>query len=159
MRIFVFLLVLMLSPFTAGATSPCVPQTAQEFKSLKEASDLIVEVKIIDYQNTPGTQAWTEAAVMKVYKGDVAGAAIHIHGWASYDMPLYTYDKGSEVVLLLKKTDTGYELADMTWKSCVPAVIGLPAHFPIQWMGKTYTRDAFIDARLNPPLPEDYVAE
>lgn len=158
MHIFVFLLVVMF-PFTAAATSPCVPQTAEEFKALKEVSDLIATVKILDYQAAEGTEAWTKAQVIKVYKGEAAAEQLHIHGWASYEMPLYTYDKGAEVVLLLKKTDAGYELSDITWKSCVPSVIGLPAAFPIQWMGKAYTREEFIDARLNPPQPEDYLSE
>ena len=157
MRILVFLLVLMF-PFAAGATSPCVPQTATEFKELKETADLIVAVKIINY-HTHATQAWTDAKVVEVYKGAASDKNIRIHGWASYYMPLYTYDKGAEAVLLLKKAEVGYELADMTWKSCVPAVIGLPSEFPIKWMGKAYTREEFIHARLNPPLPEDYATE
>lgn len=149
----------LLSPAMAFATSPCIPQTPAEFTVMKEAADLIVHVKITDYQvhndNLHAERSWTDVEVLKVYKGETAEKALRLHGWASYYMPLYVHDKGAEAVLMLKKTDSGYELADLSWKKCVPAVIGLPAEFPVKWNGKTYTRDAFIDARLNPEPPSE----
>lgn len=153
MRFFYILLMLLLSPAAAFATSPCMPQTPAEFTAMKEAADLIVHVKITDYHahnDNPHTEkSWTDVEVLKVYKGEETKKALRLHGWASYYMPLYVHDKGSEAVLILKKADEGYHLADLSWKKCVPAVIGLPATFPMEWKGKTYTREEFIEARLN----------
>jgi len=149
---FVWMLLFLMVPSAAVATSPCVPQTPAEFEATKEGADLIAHVKIIDYHANLGSphapQSWTDVEVLNVYKGETAQKKLRLYGWASHYMPLYTYDKGSEAVLLLKKTEAGYQLADLSWKKCVPAVIGLPTTFPIEWKGRTYTREEFIQERL-----------
>ena len=157
MRIVSFIalaLCLMLSIQPAAATSPCIPQTPAEFQEMKAAADLIVHGKIIDYHahndNPHASESWTDVEVLKIYQGEEPKVTLRLHGWASYFMPLYVQEKGSEAVFMLKKSDDGYHLADLSWKKCVPAVIGLPATFPIQWNGKTYTREEFIEARLSP---------
>jgi hypothetical protein len=138
----------------ASATSPCMMQTPEEFQVVKDQSDLIVHVKILDYKTSASqilrSPSWTKAQVLHVYKGDFDKKEIHITGWASYEQPLYTQDVGSEAVLLLKQTDAGFEMTDLSWKACVPSLIGLPATFPMEWKGKTYAREEFIEARLNP---------
>ncbi|MDP2205020.1 MAG: hypothetical protein Q8K65_01805 [Alphaproteobacteria bacterium] len=114
----------------AQATSPCVQQTPEQFADVKAASDLIAHVRLSNYKAADGNphrdDSWTKADVLHVYKGAPA-EAVKITGWASYYQPLYTYDKGSEAVLLLKKDGDKWRLTDMNWKSCVPSVIGLPA--------------------------------
>ena len=150
---FTFVLIYMLFPAAAFATSPCVPQTPAEFQEMKAGADLIVHAKIVDYHahndNPHAPESWTDVEVLNVYQGEETDKSFRLHGWTSYFMPLYVQDKGSEAVFMLKKSDDGYHLADLSWKKCVPAVIGLPATFPIQWNGKNYTREEFIDARLN----------
>lgn len=114
---------------SAQATSPCVPQTPEQFAEVKEISDLIVHVRITDYKtvnNSPhDDDGWTTAAVVHVFKG-VAPESVKISGWVSFYPPLYVYNKGSEAVLLLKREGAKWRLTDMNWKSCVPSVIGLP---------------------------------
>lgn len=130
----------------AQATSPCVQQTPEQFAAVKAASDLIVHVRITDYKAADGSphrdDSWTKADVLQVYKGEEAIASITITGWASYYQPLYTHDKGSEAILLLKEDAGKWRLTDMNWKSCVPAVIGLPADMDAA------QKEAFIRERL-----------
>lgn len=149
---FLFTLIFVFSPAGAFATSPCIPQTPAEFQEMKAAADLVVHAKIIDYHahndNPHATESWTDVEVLQVYQGEETETTLRLHGWASYFMPLYVHDKGSEAIFMLKKSDDGYHLADLSWKKCVPAVIGLPETFPIKWNGKTYTREEFIEARL-----------
>jgi hypothetical protein len=153
----IWMLVFLLSPVAAFATSPCVPLTPEQFEAVKDESDLIIHAKVIDYHAAQGNphapQSWTDLEVLKVYKGEAAQKNLRLGGWSSYFMPLYPHDKGVELVLLLKRTEAGYQLTDASWKKCVPAVIGLPEAFPLQWKGRSYTREEFIDARLNPVPP------
>jgi len=129
-HLFLAFLFCMTFAASAQATSPCMPQTPEQFAEVKAASDLIAHVRITNYKAAGGSphrdDSWTKADVLHVYKGAPA-EAVKIAGWASYYQPLYTYDKGSEAVLLLKKDGDKWRLTDMNWKSCVPAVIGLPA--------------------------------
>lgn len=129
----------------AQATSPCMPLSSEQFSALKDASDVIVRVRVTDYavdRNNPhSVKSMTRADVLNVYKGDV-GSAVVITGWASYFEPLYTYDKKSEVVLLLKKDGDLLRLLDSSWSSCVPSVIGIP-----HGLDDT-DKEAFIRARL-----------
>ena len=148
-RLFCAVLVLMLCVLPpVQATSPCVPQTAEEFAETKDASDLIVHVRITDYfaawQKPDHPKSSTRADVLKVYKGDPAIDKVIVMGWVSYYLPLYTYEKGSEAVLLLKKHEghNRWILTDMSWKSCVPAVIGIPADMTAA------QKEAFIRERL-----------
>lgn len=154
-----FLLALMLSPFTAGATSPCVSLTPEQFQAVKDDSDLIIHVQVLgSFNSKTSEQSITWVRILNAYKGKVDSDVIKVK-WISYNPPLYSYKKDSEVVLLLKQKEGDWYLTDDSWKKYVPAVIGLPAEFPIKWMGKAYTREEFINARLNPPLPEDYATE
>lgn len=152
MRIFVFLWALMF-PFAAAATSPCVPQTPEQFQAVKNDSDLIAHVRVQNYyrEKNPNSpeNGLTFVKVLQTYKGQADSDVMTVR-WASYYPPLYTYDVGNEMVLLIKKEEGKWYLTDSSWKSCVPSVIGLPKEFPIQWKGKTYSREEFIQARLNP---------
>lgn len=136
----------------ASATSPCMMQTPEEFQVVKDQSDLIVHVKILDYRTSASQilrgPSWTKAQVLHVYKGDFDKKEIRITGWSSYEEPLYTQDVGSEAVLLLKKTDAGFEMTDLSWKACVPSVIGLPEMPEFFWNGEKVSRGEYIQARL-----------
>ncbi|MFN7114457.1 MAG: hypothetical protein ACK4PK_08895 [Alphaproteobacteria bacterium] len=142
--LFVFFFCIFLTA-PAQATSPCVQQTPEQFADVKAASDLIAHVRITHYKaaaiNPHRDDSWTKADVLHVYKGAPA-ETVKITGWASYHQPLYTYDKGSEAVLLLKKDGNKWRLTDMNWKSCVPSVIGLPADMDVE------QREEFIRERL-----------
>ena len=149
----VLVLCLFVNVQSAAATSPCVSQTPEQFQAVKDDSDLIVHGQIVGAyrykQPTTQENGITWLRILHTYKGEAADDVIKVR-WVSYYPPLYTYDKDSEVVLLLKQRDGGWYLTDDSWKKCVPSVIGLPATFPIQWNGKAYTREEFIEARLNP---------
>lgn len=139
----IFLCIAFAAP--AQATSPCIPQTPEQFAAVKAESDLIAYVRITDYKaadNSPhNDNSWTKADVLRVYKGAEI-EAVKISGWASYYQPLYIHDKGSEAVLLLKKDGEKWRLTDMNWKSCVPSVIGLPPDMDAA------QKEAFIQKRL-----------
>ncbi|TNE32983.1 MAG: hypothetical protein EP349_00440 [Alphaproteobacteria bacterium] len=140
---------LLLLPTTAGATSACMEQTPEQFAATKAASDMIVHGIIEDYGTRGVPGGWTEITVIKSYKGD-APEKLRIHGWASYEMPLYNYEKGMELLLLLKKDGDKYVMTDLTWKQCVPSVIYLPPEEMLQNTdGTGMTRAEFIDKALH----------
>lgn len=153
MRCFYILLMLLLSPASALATSPCTQQTPEQFQSVKDGSDLIIHAQVMAYYRGKQPESHVEGVtwlrVLNTYKGKADGEVIKVK-WVSDYLPLYSYKKDSEVVLLLKQKGGDWYLTDDSWKKCVPAVIGLPATFPMEWKGKTYTREEFIEARLNP---------
>jgi len=130
----------------AQATSPCIPQTPEQFAELKASAELIVRVSIVDYhaeaENPHHENSWTQADVLHTYKGDAGATRIKISGWTSYAEPLYVQDRGSEAVLLLMRAGDAWRLADMSWKSCVPAVIGIPPAMDAA------RKDAFIQSQL-----------
>lgn len=144
-RFFLILFSVILFAAPVQATSPCVPLTAEQFSALKSASDVIAHVRITDYavdqSNPHSLKSWTRADVLRVYKGEL-GDTVVIAGWASYFQPLYTYDKNSEAVLLLKTDGNVQRLVDSSWSSCVPSVIGIPDHLNAE------DKDVFIRARL-----------
>lgn len=135
-----------LSAAPAYATEACMPQTPEQFAVLKAEAELIVHVAITDYHEAAGNphhaDSWTQAEVLHTYKGDAGAARIKISGWTSYSQPLYVQERGSEAVLLLIRAGDAWRLADMSWKSCVPAVIGIPPAMDAA------QKDAFIQSRL-----------
>ena len=117
---------------------------------MKDDSELIVDVQVIgSFYKKTNEQSITWVRILNTYKGKADSDVMKVR-WMSINPPLYSYEADSEVVLLLKQKDGNWYLTDDSWKKCVPAVIGLPATFPIQWNGKTYTREEFIEARLSP---------
>lgn len=141
---------LLLLPQTAYATSPCMPQTPEEFSATKAASDIILHGIITDYSNGDSPSGWTDIKTVKIYKGD-APENFRIRGWTSYFMPLYNYEKGMELLLLLKKEDGDYVLTDISWKKCVPSVIYLPPEAQLKKSdGTGLTRAQYIEKILNP---------
>ncbi|MBL1147929.1 MAG: hypothetical protein D8M28_09565 [Proteobacteria bacterium] len=140
----------LLLPTAARATPACMSQTPEQFAETKAASDLIVHGIITDYSTDDIPGGWTDITVVKSYKGD-APEKLRIHGWASYEMPLYNYEKGMEVLLLLKKDGDQYVMTDITWKKCVPSVIYLPPEELLRKSdGTGLTRAAYIDKALHP---------
>lgn len=146
----IFGVLLLLLPAAAQATPPCMPQTPEEFAATKAASDLIVHGIITGYGSADSPSGWTDIKTVQSYKGD-APESLRISGWTSYFMPLYNYDKGTELLLLLKKDGGTYTLTDMSWKKCVPAVIYLPSEEQLQKPdGTGLTRADYIEKTLNP---------
>ena len=140
---------LLLLPTAAQATPACMAQTPEQFAATKAASDLIVHGIIEDYGTKSVPGGWTDITVMESYKGD-APEKLRIHGWASYEMPLYNYEKGMEVLLLLKKDGDKYVMTDLTWKQCVPSVIYLPPEELLKNAdGTGMTRAEYIDKALH----------
>ena len=151
MKFFIALLLslFVLLPSAAQATPPCMMQTPEEFSVTKAASDLIVHGIITDYGSEDNPAGWTDIKTVKSYQGD-APEKLRIHGWTSYFMPLYTYEKGMEVLLLLKKEDGRYVLTDLSWKKCIPSVIYLPPEEQLQKSdGTGLTRAEYIEKALN----------
>lgn len=152
MKYFIALLLsfVMFLPSAAQATSPCRQQTAEEFAATKAASDLIVHGIITDYGSEDSPAGWTDIKTVKSYKGE-APEKLRISGWTSYFMPLYTYEKGMEVLLLLKKDGKNYVMTDLSWKNCVPSVIYLPPEEQLKKSdGTGLTRAEYIEKSLNP---------
>ena len=150
MKIFpALVLILLLFPAPAQATPACMPQTPEQFAATKAASDLIVHGTITDYGTEGITGGWTDITVVESYKGD-APEKLRIDGWASYEMPFYNYEKGMEVLLLLKKDGASYIMTDLTWKKCVPSVIYLPPEELLKKSdGTGPTRAEYIAKALN----------
>ena len=136
-------------PVSAFATKSCQHLTSEAFQEVKNTSDLIAHVRIMDYSATKNDENnWTKAAVLQVFKGSVDKNEIHITGWLSYNPPLYGQDVGAEAVLLLKKTNKGFEMTDTTWAACVPSLIPLPDSKHVWWEGRELTRAEYIKERL-----------
>jgi len=116
----------VLIPAVAQATPACTSQTPEQSAATRAASDLIVHGMIADYGTDGIPGGWTDITVVKSYQGESPSEKMRVHGWTSYEMPLYNYEKGMEVLLLLKKDGDHYVMTDLSWKKCVPSVIYLP---------------------------------
>ncbi len=150
MRCFYIFLMLILSPAVTFATPPCVSLTPDQFQEVKDDSDLIIHAQVsASFTGKTDEQGITWVRILNTYKGKADSDVIKVQ-WISDNPPLYSYKKDSEVVLLLKQKEGRWYLTDDSWKACVPSLIGLPATFPMEWKSKTYTREEFIEARLNP---------
>ena len=140
----------LLLPTAAQATSACMAQTPEQFAATKAASDLIVHAIIEDYGTKGIPGGWTDITVVKSYQGDAPSEKLRIHGWSSYEMPLYNYEQGMELLLLLKKDGDKYVMTDLTWKQCVPSAIYLPPEELLQKSdGTGPTRAEYIDKALH----------
>ncbi len=145
----IFFLCFVFLSTPAYATEPCIRQTPQEFLQTKTDSDLILRAVVENYAKDE-PHGWTEIRVLESYKGTPPSDTMRIHEWTSHYHPLYIYDKGAVMIILLKKDGHRYIPTDLDWSKCVPSVIGLGGRETFFWQGENLSRDAYIRARLNP---------
>jgi len=112
----------------AHATAPCAGLTKAEFvRKVLQPSDLVVVGTVSDFSthnaNDHNVIVWTKVKIDRMLKGNAPTSEITINGWQASDLPMYGYNRGSRLFLLLKKQGHDYQLTDSNWAECVPSVI------------------------------------